>query len=315
MGATSHDLHIDNLLSEMALGYRPEGFIADMILPTVNVAKQSDLYAIFSREDALRRQETKRAPGTEAKLITRDVSSDTYFANNYALKKAVTIEDRANADPIYVSGLHQAGAEYILDHLMLDWDIRVATQVTNTSNVGSSSAVSSAWDGAGDPLGDLNQALDNVYYSNGKRPTDVAMGVQAWRSFRRDTTVRNLIFGVDNGGGYPNTQQVANLLDIDRVHIGGAFQNTGGEGLTESISGIWNDNVLVYYRPPSPNLETPSFGYNFRWSAPGLPNMQVERHPYNSKTKSEEVEVGYYQDERITQSTYGFLLTAVNSST
>jgi hypothetical protein len=55
--------------------------------------------------------------------------------------------------------------------------------------------------------------------------------------------------------------------------------------------------------------------YSYRWAAGGLPNMQAERHPFDPKTKSEEVEVGYYQDEKITGSDYSFLLTAVNSST
>ena len=40
--ATGRALHIDAALSQMAMGYRPEGFIADMIFPTVQVAKQSD---------------------------------------------------------------------------------------------------------------------------------------------------------------------------------------------------------------------------------------------------------------------------------
>jgi hypothetical protein len=42
--------------------------------------------------------------------------------------------------------------------------------------------------------------------------------------------------------------------------------------------------------------------------------MTAERHPYDTKIKSEEVEIGYYQDEKITASEYGFLLVAVNSS-
>lgn len=315
MGATSKDLHIDAMLSEMAMGYRPEGMIADTIFPVVNVQKQSDLYAIFSRADRLRRQDTVRAPGAEAKIIHEDVSSATYYCNNYALKRSLVLEDRVNADPIYMSQLIDNRAQFILDHLLLDWEIRVATQVTNTSNVGSSSAVSSAWDGAGDPLGDLNTAIDNVHYSNGVKPNRVTFGIEAWNSFRRDTTVRNLIFGTNNGGGYPNTSQVAQLLDVDQVSVGGAFRNTGGEGLDESLSSIWGDNVLVSYAPTSPTIERPSFGYSIRWAAPGLPNMQVERHPYDSRKKCEEIEVGYYQDERLTGSSYGFLITAVNSST
>ena len=315
MGATASDLHVDKLLSEMALGYRPEGFIADMVMPVVNVGKQSDLYAEFSRSDRLRRQNTSRAPGAEARVVTEDVGSGTYYAANYALKGRVPIEDRANADPIYQNMQAEGKVMLVMDHLMLDYEIRVASQVTSTSNVGSSSAVSSAWNGAGDPLGDMNQAIDNIHYSTGVRPNKAIFGVEAWKSFRRDSNVRNLIFGNNNGGGYPSTAQVAELLDLDSVEVGGAFRNTGGEGLDESLSSVWGDNVLIEYVPASPNRERPSFAYSFRWSAPGLPNMQVERHPYDSKTHSEEVEVGYYQDEVITGSTYGFLLTAVNSST
>lgn len=315
MGATSHDVHVDRLLSEMAIDYSPEGFIADQIFPTVEVQKQSDLYTVFSRSDKLRRQNTVRAPKTEARTIVQDVGSDTYFARNYALKTGVGIEDRNNADELLVARLYDDGAQFVLDHLMLDWEIRVATQVTNTSNVGSSSAVSSAWDGAGDCLADVNQAIDNVHYSNGMKPSDVTFGVAAWDSFRRNSDVRNLIFGTNNGGGYPTTQQVADLLNVKRVHVGGIFQNTADEGQDESLSTVWGDNVLVYYRPDAPSRQRPSFAYNFRWVRPGLPSMTVERHPYDSKIKCEEVEVGYYQDEKITGSSYGFLLTAVNSST
>lgn len=312
--ATGRDLHLDQVLSQMAIGYRPEGFIADMIFPTVPVSKQSDLYLVYDRADRMRIENTHRAPGTPAKVVTEDVGSNTYFARNFALAANVPIEDKANADPAQLAAMINGKTTYLLDKLLLDWEKRVANLVCSGSNVGSYAAVSSAWTGAGNPLGNVNTALDNVRFSNGKRANSIAFGLQAWNAFRRDSTVRGLIFGSNNGGGYPNVRQVAELLDVDNVYIGGAFQNTGQEKVAESLSTIWADNVLVYYAPPSPSLDQPSFGYNFRWAAPGLPNMQVERHPYDSVTKSERVEVGYYQDEKLTASTYGFLITNVTSS-
>ena len=78
--ATGRDLHIDQLLSEMAMAYRPEGFIADMIFPTVNVQKQSDLYMVFDRADRGRIEDTSRAPGVQANRVTEAVGSATYFA-------------------------------------------------------------------------------------------------------------------------------------------------------------------------------------------------------------------------------------------
>jgi len=43
--------------------------------------------------------------------------------------------------------------------------------------------------------------------------------------------------------------------------------------------------------------------------------MTVERHPFDSRKKTEEVEVGYYQDEVITSSALSYLITNVTSST
>lgn len=313
-GATGRDIHIDKVLSNMAIGYKPEGFIASDVMPIVPVDKQSDIYAVFSRADRLRRQKTNRSPGTEARRIDESVGSGTFYCANYALKKPVTLEDKSNADPLYLQNLIEGRTELVLDGLLLDWEVRVATQVTNTANVGSSSAVSSAWNGAGDPLGDVNTGVDNVQDSTGMMPNRVTFGLSAWRSFRRDSNVRNLIFGNNNGGGYPSTAQVADLLGVEKVLVGGAFQNTGEEGQAEALSQIWDDNVLIAYVADRPNIERPSFAYAFRWTRPGLPNMTVERHPYDTRIKAEEVEAGYYQDEVVTGADYGFLIVGVNSS-
>lgn len=316
-GATAEDLHIDQLLSNMAINYRPQGMIADMVFPQVPVQKQSDLYVIYSRADILRIEDTARAPGTEANKITRSVSSDTYFAKNYALKYSITIEDKANADPILVQGLINGRTEYLLDKIALDWENRIGALVTNTANVGSSAAVASGWvDLANsDPLADLNEAIDNVKDSTGLSPNSIVFGEAGWRNFRRNTIVRDLIFGVNNGGGYVNTTQVAGLLEVPNIMVGGAYKNTANEAQAEVLEQIWDDNVLVYYSAERPSMDRPSFGYSYRWAAPGLPNMQVERHPFDTRKKSEEIEVGYYQDEKVTGKEYGYLIAAVNSST
>lgn len=317
MGATGKDLHIDAALSEVAIGYRPDGFIADLIMPIVPVSKQSDLYVVWSRADRLRVHDTKRAPASEAKRIEESVSTGTYYAKNYALKVAVPIEDFKNADPIYLDNLNTGKTELIVDGLLLDWELRVANQVCSGSNVGSYSAVASAWNGGAgsDPLGDINTILDNVQYSTGKRPNRLTFGLKAWQVFRRNPNVLNLIFGSNNGGGYASVAQIKDLFEVEDVQVGGSFQNSNGEGLGETLQTVWGDHVLAHYTPMNPSKDRPSFAYAFRWSQPGLPNMQVERHPYDTKIKAQELEAGYYQAEKITGDTYAFLLTNVTSST
>lgn len=315
MGATAKDVHVDKVLTQMALGYKPEGFIADMISPIVRVQKQSDIYTEFDRGRRLRIQDTKRTPGTRAHRVEQDVGSATYYCRNYALSYPVTIEDKANADPMFLRDLYNGRAELIMDDLKMDKEQRVAVQMNNTSNVGSSSAVSSAWNGAGDPLGDINGGIDNVKYANGVSPNLIIFGPRAWDSFRKDSNVRNLINGANNGGGYVNETQVRNLLNIDKILIAGAFVNSADEGQSESIQTMWDDNVVIMYNSPRPNRERPSGSYEFRWVGNGLADWTVERHPFDKREKSEEVEVGYYGQEKITGASYIFLITAANSST
>lgn len=308
------DLHVDKVLSQMAIGYMTDAGIADRIAPTVRVDKQTDRYDVYSRADALRIEDTRRAPDSEARKVTRSVSSGNYYAENYALKYPVTLEDKRNMDPNRIRHLYNGRVQYIANKLNLDWEKRVADQVTNTSNVGSSSAIASAWNGAGDVIGDIETAMDNVQDTTGARANRMVIGLDAWRSLRRDSTLRNLILGNNNGGGYPNTAQIAAFFELDEILVGGAYHNSAGEG-SETLAKVWGDHALLYYAPAAASVEFPSFMYSYRWVGGGLPEMTVERHPFDTRRKSEEVEMGYYQDEVITGAEYGFLLVAVNSST
>jgi hypothetical protein len=316
--ATGRDLHYDQLITNMLIGYRPRGMIADELFPSVPVMKQSDHYTIFSRADALRTENANRSPGKEANIITRDVSSDTYYAENYALKMAVTLEDKANADPVMMQKLINGRAQYIFNKLSLGWEQRVATQVTNTANVGSSAAVGSSWTdhSNSNPVQDIFTGMDNVEDSTGYRPNSIMLSGTSYRNLRRNDDLNNQILGTNNGDRNITRQMIQDFFEVERLVIGDAFVNNGNEAQAEDLNRVWADHALVYYAPMgSPSMDDPSFGYSFRWQGSGLPNLQAERHPYDSRKKSEEVEVGYYQDEVITGAEYGFLITNVTSST
>jgi len=310
--------HIDHHLSNVALNYRPAGFIADQIFPVVQVPKQSDTYVIFEQADLFRQEPTRRSRGGEANKIHSRVSSAGYFCNNYALKTEVTLEDQVNADAAFVRAYEEGRVMRLQDALFLDWELRVAGQVTDAANVGSSTAVASAWTdhAASDPLGDIWTAIDNVEVATGYRPNRALFSGTAWRNFRRNSLVIDKATNphVTGGGLYPSVRQVEDLLEL-KVLVGNAWYNAAEEAIAMNLAQIWGDHVLVYYAPERPSMEAPSFGYYFRWAAPGLPNLQVERHPYDSRRHSNEVEIGYYQDEVVTARPLGFLVSNVTSST
>lgn len=319
--ALNKDIHIDQNLTNVAINYRPMNLIADMIAPIVPVGKQSDFYPVWSQADILRVETATRARGTEANKITRGVSSGTYYAENYALKTDLTLEDRENMDAAYIAELRNGRARFLVGKMGLVWESRLANQLTSGSNIGSYAACGSAWSdytaGNSDPSQDVWTMLDVVQDTTGYRPNSILMSGIAWRHFRRNETVIDYLFG-DSGQGRPRTatrEQAKALFEVDRFLVGEAYVNTAAEGQAQSLSAIWGDHVLAYYAPMAPSIEEPSFMYSFRWSRPALPNMTIERHPFDPKIKAEEIELGVYQDEVLTSDVLGFLFTNVTSST
>ena len=314
-GRTIHrDVHLTNI----AMNYRPEGMIGGEVFPMVPVDKQSNMIKTYTQADLFRRFDTVRARGQEAKVVEYNVGSDQFFCRNYALKGVVTIEDRVNADPIFVRSEENGKVMNVMDSLLLDWDVRVAALAFTTTNVGTSANVASSWTDYTNstPHRDLWTMMDNVQDITGYRPNHIAFGQAAWKHFRRnddviDKTLRTAITGGDRS---ISQQEAAAFLEVDQVLVGNGYYNTAHEGIAQTLTPIWGPHVLVYYRPSEASTERPSFGYSMRWQAPGIANMGVERHGYDTRRKCEEFEIGYYQDEKITGSTLGALVTNISCS-
>ena len=316
MSATGRGVHIDVPLSNVAIAYRPAGMIADLLAPVVPVNKQSDGFYIWQIADAYRIVDDKRAPATEANKLDRNMSSDTYFAKNYALADYIPDEDVENADARYLFTERSNRIEYISDRLNLNKEYRLALKCTSGSNVGSYSAIASAWTDYtnSDPRLDIETAIANVEDATGQRPNRMIFGNKVWRHFRRHDDIINGVYGNQTAGKgrIVNTQAVANLFEMDQVLVGAAYYNTAGRNQDASLSPLWGDHVLIYYAPMQASKQKPSFMYSFRWNK--VMAMQA-RVSHDDDRHAEKIELGYYQDEKIVSSALGFLLLNCTSST
>lgn len=316
--ATGRDLHIDQNLTNVALAYRPAGMVADMIAPIVIVDKETNVYPVFNQGEALAIHSTLRARNTQAQRITRSVSSGNYACKNYALAYDQPIEDRANMDAAYAYQLDVGATTSIVDGLMLDWDNRVLQAVGSASNVSTGFLTGSSWVGAtnGDPISMIWRAMEQVQGTTAYKPNSLLFGWRAWNYFRRNVNARNFVLGTNNGGGAVTRRATQEAFEVERLLVSTAFKNTANEAQAAALGNTFpSDAVLAYYAPQAPSRDTPSFMYSFRWAAPQLPTpFVVERHAYDTKSKNDSIEAGYYQDERITSAALGALLVGVGSA-
>jgi len=320
MGITSgRGLHVNIPLSNLAIQYKPEGLIADQLAPIVLTSKQADAYTIYERAEAYAVEDDARGPGAPVNRITRSADSATFYCKNYALGSSIPQEDIENADAGWLISERQSRIESISDKLALSWEKRVGLQMTSGTNVGSYSAVSSAWTdytaGNSDPIGDINTTIQGIQDLTGMRPNRMVMGDKAWRNFREHADVIDRIYGNDGtapGARLVTQNNAAALFELDTVLIGGAYYNANDEGQSASLTQIWDDNVVLYYAPNAPRKDKASAMYTFRWTPKNLP-LQAQNY-FSRANYAEMIDLMMYQDEKITAPDLMWLIEAVTSA-
>jgi hypothetical protein len=310
--ATGRDLHVDVPMSQAILNYRTRGLVGEFIFAVVPVFKQTDLIPFFPLGEYLRNEKCERAPGTDANIVRFSVGTMSYACKNYALRFPMTIEDRENADEVWQ--VRQNGAYLITDLLRIAKEKRVTDSISSATNVSTIFTCASAWSAGGDPYRQLLKAMNQTEDLTGFRPNKLAFGKNAWRALMANSAVCGKLFPFGSGG-VPTTEAVARLLEVDEIQVAGAYYNSAAEGQTAVLAKFLDDAVLGFYQPNQPGLGPLPRAYaTLRWTKPGIPNMAVEALPFDAYKKSEFIEVGVYDDEKVLDKNLAFLMRGVNSS-
>lgn len=310
--ATGRDLHIDVPLSNLTIAYKPTDLIAPMIYPTVPVDKETGLYYVWPKADAMKLYDAARARGTAANRISFEVSSDGYAIKNYSLAMDIPLEDISNADASL--SIRESAARRVVNGLNLAWENRLAVTLIDTTNVTSSTNLANNWADVANsnPVEDLYVGRDAIRALTGYTPNIAIFSDQAWTRFSRHPDVIDFLRGKGDqvGGGPVAEGQVAAAFGYGKVLVGRGLKNTAAEGApTGTFTDIWSTACILLYVAPNPGMMEASHGYTFTWQPDGFPgNMGVERYT-NQREKTESVEVHQFQDEKVTGSDLGYLIT------
>lgn len=299
------NIHIDAPLSNLAIQYRNLQFVADMVLPVLPVEKESDKYYVFSREE-LKEVDTHRAIGAPSNEIDWDVSSLTYSAEEYSLKKLLSDRVIRNSDaPIRprITTMNK-----LMRLINLGYEKRVKNLVCGTTI--SSTVPTIKWDGTSPTIeADVDTAKAQVRLNAGVEPNRILMNDQVKDVVKRDSTVRNLIRYTINGSAGQELLVNGDLPPVLwnlAVTLAMATEDTAKKGVTASLSRIWDDDVLIWFAEPSPSLEALSLGYTFR-----VNGGTVIKTWRNEERGGEMIEASVIQDEKIVAASAGYFLDNV----
>lgn len=299
------DLHIDAVLSGIMLGRQPSGYIADQLVPILGVNKRSDVYYKTNHLEFRRYQAglTNRAPGTAARKVSFSVSSDTFYAKNFALGADMVVEDIVTADDVLDWANTHAGL--VTDMLKIDYEVRIAG-IANTQ-AHTVTHVATAWSNTtgSRPLDDLDTMREQFRLNTGLLPNVMIYPEEVGVVLRKNDQVRDRLFG--DRGGTATDAQIAALVNIPKVLVPSILINSAGMGETLAgsgeLHGAWAKKVWMAHVNPLPGRQIDTWLQAFRWTSPllGVP-WAVQRHPFDSERLKYALSVGYYQDEKIISS-------------
>ena len=187
-----------------------------------------------------------------------------------------------------------------------DWD-GVAASPTGSQSL--------QWnDAASTPIEDVAFGMTTVQESTGFRPNVFVVGRKVFDSLKNHPDIVDRIkYGQTAGRPATVTKDaLAAVLEIDRVEIMEAIENTGKESITfqgnNSHSFIGGKKALLAYAAPNPGIETPSAGYTFSWSdylKAGKEGNRIKKFR-NELTASDRIEGEIAYDQKLVSADLGF---------
>jgi hypothetical protein len=297
----SANVHIDQVLTNISLGWPVNGLVGENLFPSIPVRKQSDKYYVFGREAWLPETSDYRAPGTEANEIPGlTLSLDTYYAQEHALQTPVTDEERENADsPLSPD---RDGTELVTSKVMLGREIAMRNLVTTAANYAtgmSTTLVGAAqWSAyaTSDPIGVVRTAVRAIHAKVFMEP-NVAIIPYLVMSFLEDHP--DIIERIKYSERAILTPEIiAAVFGLQTVIVPGVGIGTGPSGASgNAITAgyLWGKDVVLAWVPDRAGLKLPAFAYEFVWGYGGNGAQAVDRWREEPR-KSDLIRVGRRYD-------------------
>lgn len=308
---TPGDVHVNAPLTNIAVAWwqTQTNYIADQIFPIVPVAKQSDVYYRWNKEELLRDEAQQRAPGTESAGGRFSMTTDNYSARIEAFHKDIDDQLRENADSVL--SLDASATRFVAQKLMTRRESRFFSTFFTTGVWATDASPTTKWENsASTPREDVDAGKIKIQETTGFTPNVLVLGPHVLRALRSNPQVRDQ-FKYTSADSI-DTAMLARFFGVDRVVVPTAIQTTTKEGAaTQATTFFAGKHALLLYAAPSPSLMEPSAGYIFNWTGNtgSLGGMRIKRFRMEPLA-SDRIEGEMAYDFKVVANELGYMMNA-----
>lgn len=264
---------VDQVLTQIARQYRPEGFVYNEIAPRIQVDAESGRFPTYTKESFFGDEsdsgdQTKvsdRAPTPE---ISFEFSTETYFAEDYRLKYSITEKERRQAHAAL--RLEQSKLSGLLDRMAIRREVRLAAKLLDTGNGGelttTNITTANNWDDDAATIeDDIKSGALSVRDLIGRLTNTIVMDLSVAYAVALQQDIREILKYTVNGQDILREAQgiLPAQLHRHRVVVADAMRNTAAKGASTSLGEVWGDDVRLLYVAPNGGWGVPSVAYSF----------------------------------------------------
>lgn len=271
---------VDDVLSNLAKQFRPDGYVYDRVVSPMPVAHSFGRYPVFDPSGYFATGgKLEVADDAETPIVDFGWSHDTFSCLDRRLATRVTRAEALQAhaalrlDYSKTIGLLTMFANNRENRLA----IRLLAQDVGGQFTNAAYSPSHAWDSGSTATiqADIQAALLVAMKASGRRPNTIVMDYEVALAIANDPTVKTQlqyrigpeIFSnqvadmlAGNGGGV----LPAKLFGLNVVIADGTLQNTSRPGQAMSLTGTWGTSARLIYCDPAAQWGIPATAYAFR---------------------------------------------------
>lgn len=294
------------MLTNVAIAYSNDQYIADLLFPSFPVAKQSAKHFIYDK-GRFRNSNNLRAAGSPSNEVTLNLTTGTpYFAEDHALKQFVTDEDVDNA--VGPSDPYVDATENVTERHLIAREIELMTMLTDTAQITQNVTLSGTSQFSdysnSDPFAVIETAMQTVHAAIFQKPNTMVIGKQAWDKLKHHPSFLERVKYSQKG--VITEDLLASLIGVDRVLVAAAGYNNTNEGATDAMSYIWGKHIVLAYIAPSVKPKMITLGLTYTWK-----QLQTERLRGTDEEdrKGAYVRVGnFYYDQKFVATACAYLI-------
>ncbi len=299
----ANQVHRDELLGQVSVKYKPAGFIADLVAPTVNVKKTSDLYRVYDRN--FRVPETERANRAKSREHNFDVSTASYSLKRHSLHSKVSDTDQDNYD---LADLRSETTEELTDVIYRRKELECGSLFTSTNwSLGVSLAAGAEFSAAtttSNPIPVYQTGASTIIAESGQMPN---FGILPRAGYVAAINHPSVLDRVKYTSSEMDDKKLSALFGLSKgLLIPSAAYDNSHLGATTVMTNFFDaENSFIGYKPDAPGPLKPSSLYTFSKAMPVVKRWREE------ETESEVIEVNLEFQIKVVASLSGYLIRNV----